>query len=88
MRVPLKVKVKLFGPQAALAGTREVEVEVEAGGVAATAGGVKAALAAMVPAIAATVGSSRIAINHEFAADADPVRERDEVALIGMVSGG
>lgn len=80
----MRVKVKLFGPQAALAGTREVEVEVSN----ATAGGVKAALASALPAIAATVGPSRMAINHEFAADADPVRETDEVALIGMVSGG
>jgi molybdopterin converting factor small subunit len=80
----VRVKVKLFGPQAAMAGMREVEVEA----AEATVSGIKAALAAAVPPIAATVGQSRIAVNHEFAGDGDLIRAGDEVALIGMVSGG
>jgi len=30
----------------------------------------------------------RLAVNHAFAGDDTPIRESDEVALIGLVSGG
>lgn len=78
------VTVLLFGPQAALAGVRQLRLDVPEGTVA----GVRAALAAACPALAASLASSRLAVNQEFAGDADLVSASDEIALIGMVSGG
>ena len=84
-RLASTIVVKLFGPQARLAGAREVQVELAR---PATAGNVLAALAERVPALAASIASSRLAVNKAFAQPADPVGPADEVALIGMISGG
>ncbi len=89
MQTPATVTVKLFGPQAALAGRREVAVVLTRNGEeAATAGGVLAGLGEAVPALRGSLAQSRLAVNREFAAAGDAVRPGDEVALIGMVSGG
>lgn len=45
-------------------------------------------IATVYPAIASSLGVSRIAINHEFAAGDSEIRVGDEVALIGLISGG
>lgn len=82
----MELEVLLFGPQAALAGAREVRVALE--GSEATPAAVLAALAEGAPALAASLGASRLAVNHEFAAADTVVRPGDEVALVGMVSGG
>lgn len=82
----MRVTVKLFGPAAQRAGAREVGVTLDP--ARATCGDVKAALARAAPAIADLLPGSRLAVNHEFAADADAVSGDDEVALIAMVSGG
>jgi molybdopterin converting factor subunit 1 len=82
----MRVTVKLFGPAAQRAGTREVTVSVEATSV--TCAELKAALSRAAPAIADLLAASRFAVNQEFAADDDSVSEKDEVALIAMVSGG
>lgn len=81
----VEITVKLFGPQAQSAQARELRL-VLAGSP--TVGALRAALAAAVPALAPSLASSRLAVNHEFAADSDAVSATDEVALIGMVSGG
>lgn len=80
----VRVNVLLFGPQATLAGRREVSVEV----ADPTAGAVLDALAAAAEPLAASLGASRLAVNHEFVGVSHPIRPGDEVALIGMVSGG
>lgn len=81
----MQVTVLLFGPQATLAGTREITVEP----AEPTAGSVLAALAtAAAEPLVGSLGTSRLAVNHEFAEDTHPIRPGDEVALIGMVSGG
>ena len=51
---------------------------------------VLAALARACPAIADALPGCRLAVNHAFADgdDAPPIQSGDEVALIGMVSGG
>ena len=77
------IEVLLFGPQAVAAGTDRVTVPA-----AATVGEVKARLTEHCPALRPSLGGSRIAVNHEYAADADPVPAGAEVALIGLVSGG
>ena len=77
--------VRLFGPQARLAGSDAVSVELPAG---ATAGVLKARLAEACPALAPSLPTSRIAVNHAYAADGDPLPADAELALIGLVSGG
>lgn len=79
------VAVKLFGPQAQLAGTREARVELA--GVP-TVAQVRAALAQVAPALVPSLATSRMAVNHAFVSDSDTISATDEVALIGMVSGG
>jgi len=80
------VTVLLFGPQATLAGVREIRVRVADDSP--TAGDVLAALADTAPALAVSLGVSRLAVNHEFATPDRAIRPGDEVALIGMVAGG
>ena len=77
------IEVLLFGPQAVAAGTDRVTVPA-----AATVGEVKEQLAAACPSLRPSLPGSRIAVNHEYATDADPVPAGAEVALIGLVSGG
>lgn len=81
----MRVEVLLFGPQAAAAGARVVAVEVAS---PASASGVRSALSAACPALTPSLGGSRLAVNRAIAADDTPVSPGDEVALIGMVSGG
>lgn len=45
-------------------------------------------LVALSPALSELVSVSRVAVNHEFAADEQELREGDELALIPPVSGG
>jgi molybdopterin synthase sulfur carrier subunit len=82
----MRVTVKLFGPAAQRAGMREVGVAVDSARV--TCAELKKALARAAPSIANLLPASRFAVNQEFAADDDPVSDKDEVALIAMVSGG
>jgi molybdopterin converting factor small subunit len=81
----MQVRVLLFGPEATALGRREATVEVPP---VATCAHVKAALAASFPAIAGAIDAARLAVNAEFALPSRPIAPGDEVALIGMVSGG
>ncbi|TWT98182.1 ThiS family protein [Botrimarina colliarenosi] len=82
----MRVSVLLFGPQATLAGARSVDVDVAA--ESPTANDILAALREASPALTGSLAMSRLAVNHEFAAPDRPIGPGDEVALIGMVSGG
>jgi molybdopterin converting factor small subunit len=82
----MRVSVLLFGPQATLAGARSVEVDVESDSPTAT--DILTALHEAAPALTGSLTSSRLAVNHEFAAADQTIHHGDEVALIGMVSGG
>ncbi len=82
----MQIKVLLFGPQAQIAGQSSIEIEVV--GEAPTVADVLVALSEGEPALAPSLSVSRLAINQQFAAPGDAVRAADEVALIGMVSGG
>jgi len=79
------VRVLLFGPEADAAGAREVRVEVPSG---ATCADLRSRMETDIPALGPSLGSGRFAVNSEFAPDSAPVREDDEIALIGLVSGG
>lgn len=82
----MRVTVLLFGPQAQRAGRREISVELP--GESTTCAQLRRALASAAPELGPTLPQSWLAVNHEYAGDDHPVTERDEVALIGMVSGG
>lgn len=82
----MRLEVLLFGPQAALVGERSVVIESP--GDTVTAAEVIDRLATAAPALADSIGVSRLAVNHEFVGDDHSLLEGDEVALIGMVSGG
>ena len=82
----MRVRVLLFGPLAQRAGDGCVAVELAE--AEATAGNVLTALREQAPALRDVVDSCRLAVNCAFAADQTPVRPGDEVALVGLVSGG
>ena len=79
------ISVKLFGPQAALAGADAVDVLTPE---TVNAQNLKRLLGETAPRLLASLPASRIAVDHEYAAPHDPVPAGAEVALIGLVSGG
>lgn len=83
----MRVRVLLFGPERAAAGVGEVRVELPRdGGTCADLR--REMMAGAGPGLAAMLPAARFAVNHAFVADAHVLKEGDEVALIGMVSGG
>lgn len=82
----MRVDVLLFGPLADAAGADRVRVDLP--NDQATANGVLAALHEAHPALRSGLGGCRLAVNHAFAQGPTPIRESDEVALIGLISGG
>lgn len=82
----MRVDVLLFGPQATLVQADRVAVTVDSQQV--TAAALLGALAESAPALAASLETSRLAVNHAYAQANDIITSDDEVALIGMVSGG
>jgi molybdopterin synthase catalytic subunit len=83
----MRLNILLFGPMADIAGSRVLRLEVpEANSLCAT--GVLRLLGDRYPLLRPMLTSSRLAINSQFAAPDDAVAESDELALIGMVSGG
>jgi molybdopterin converting factor small subunit len=81
----MEVRVLLFGPEADALGRREAPVEVRE---PVTCARVKDALALAHPALTPFLPTGRLAINACFAAPETPIAPGDEVALIGLVSGG
>ena len=82
---PHKVRVLLFGPEAAAAGRACAEVAAD-GRV--TCAHLRARLGEDLPALRRLLTTGRFAVNSEFAPDDRVIEPGDEVALIGMVSGG
>jgi len=81
----MRINVLLFGPQAALAKAEVVTLELDEPASVASA---LSALSQAVPALEPSLKSSRLAVNHDYAGPADLLTDEDEIALIGMVSGG
>jgi molybdopterin converting factor subunit 1 len=81
----MEITVRLFGAEADLAGQAQVTINVDR---TATCGDLRRVLAERHPSLAVRLPACRFALNHEFAVDEHPVTEQDEVALIGLVSGG
>lgn len=81
----MEVRVLLFGPEAAVAGCTGVNIHVEGTCTCAT---LKQELERTLPALKDRLACARLAVNSEFAAPEQMIGPGDEVALIGMVSGG
>jgi len=82
----MTLTLKLFGPQAQLAGTRELTLELPVDTL--TCGELRDHLARACSPLTDSLRASRFAVNQAFAGDDDLVRSGDEVALIGLISGG
>ncbi len=81
----MTIVVRLFGPQAVLVGARTLAVEV-AGQI--TTRELLTRLAEIDERLAPSLPYSRIAVNCEFVGAEAQITDHDEVALIGMLSGG
>ena len=81
----MQIDILLFGPQAKLAQSARVTIDLNHTPTVAEALSV---LGQSVPELVPTLKASRLAVNHEYAQKDDVLCEDDEVALIGMVSGG
>ena len=81
------VTVKLFGPEAKAAGLRAVAVDL---GDASenTCLSLRERLVEQIPELSGLMPNCRFAVNHEFVDLTCPLLPSDEIALIGMVSGG
>lgn len=81
----MKVRILLFGPEAAAMARDSVEIDLPEPATCAT---LLERLSTGFPALAATAAVARLAVNHEFAPADRILTPRDEIALIGLVSGG
>lgn len=82
----MTIIVKLFGPLSRAAGSAQLPVACQAG--RATCAAVRASLAAAEPRLAGFLPACRFAVNHAFVGEDHEIAPGDEVALIGMTSGG
>jgi sulfur-carrier protein len=81
----MRVTVRLFARLRDLAGTGELEREVQA---PATVRTVWTSLTAEIPSLVEYENTMSVAVNAEYAKMAAPVRDGDEVAFLPPVSGG
>ena len=79
-------RVLLFGAEAMAAGSKSVDIASDE--PALTTADLKTLLIEAVPAIAGTVPTCRVAVNKSFVTDDHKIAPTEEIALIGMVSGG
>ena len=82
----MQISVKLLGVMAQLMARRELLLDFATGPV--TCDALKKRLLTDCAEHARMLSACRLAVNHEFARPDQMVHERDEVALIGMISGG
>ena len=82
----MQIEVLLFGPQAAMAQRDRVTLEVA--DPRPTTAAVKQALRDALPQLAPSLDQSRLAVNCAYVGEDEQVDAADEIALIGMVSGG
>ena len=81
----MRIEILLFAGLRERAGADSVPLELPQG---ATVSVLRDELARRHPALAPLLSHCRIAVDHRFAADGDPVQEGREVAIIPPVSGG
>jgi len=85
---PMPLTVLLFGPHAAAAGAPSLAITPPQQPSAPTCGQVLEAIPKHAPALAPLMAGARLAVNHRFAQPHQPIHPGDELALIGLVSGG
>jgi molybdopterin converting factor small subunit len=81
----MRVRVLLFGPEAAAIGRDSVSVDLPEG---ADCRLLRERLVAEYPGLAPSLAGARLAVNHEFSPPDRPIGPCDEVAVIGLVAGG
>ncbi len=87
----MTVQVLIFGAAARAAGTDRVAVRVMARGPdqdTTTAADVLKSLSEQHASLGPALVGARLAVNHQFAPEHQPIRSADEVALISLVGGG
>lgn len=82
----MKLTVLLFGPYADVVGDSSVELEIPS--PVCTSCDVKTMLGEKYPVLQTLLKGAVIAVNQQIAGPDDTVRSTDELAVIGMVSGG
>lgn len=83
----MTVSVRLFGSQARMVNRDRVEIELPE--TEPTCARLREALAEAAPQLDGSLAGSRFAVNYEYVVDErTQIQASDEVALIGMVSGG
>jgi sulfur-carrier protein len=82
----MRINVLLFGPLAQRLERDSVSVQTPE--ERPTAAGVLTALEHAEPSLIPLLSACKLAVNHTFAHDQTPINEGDEVAVIGLVSGG
>lgn len=82
----MNIAIQLFGPQARLAGVHQVVIAAPSEQI--TCEQLLDLLRAARPELADSLRDSRLAVNHAFANPETQIQPGDEVALIGLVSGG
>ena len=81
----MTVEVLLFGPERAAANADRVRVTLARD---CSCAALRTGLALAVPPLAKSLAAARFAVNSAFVPDSHEIKQGDEVALIGMVSGG
>lgn len=82
----VECRVRLFGPFTQA--VRRSEVSVQIAGACPTVADLRQRLGEAEPVLAPLLRGSRFAVNHEFAREDQQLGPEDEIALIGLVSGG
>jgi molybdopterin converting factor subunit 1 len=81
----MRVEVKLFAVARQRTGCSTIEVDLPAGS---TVAALRAAIVKQHPALADLLPHARLAIDSEYASDAQPIPPAAEIAIIPPVSGG
>ena len=81
----MKVRVQMFARARDLAGSPVVEIDVAD---PPTVGGLRTALAAACPALVPLLPRLHVAVNSDYASDADAIPSGAEIACFPPVSGG
>lgn len=80
------IRILLFGPMAKEAEAGTVRIDIDGDRV--TCAALRGLLATAYPRLAKLLPACRFAVNSRFAGEEQVITPADEVALIGMVSGG
>ena len=82
----MTIHVLLFGPMAQAAGANQIAVPIDTNAI--SCADLRQRILQTTPALDRLLPACRFAVNQQFVDDAHLATPADEVALIGMVSGG